>query len=404
MGRLSAIRFLNLAPFGEGEDPDAAPGSFKGPCPARPWSLGRAKQNFIWIYAFGLIFLVFAVGDLMDTADRATFVIGMTLLVAIAVLYLVTAWMADTPLFLRWSYIATFLFLIVSTSSVWGWSFTNYGVYVAIMISTLIPWRQSRIALGVWGVLLLGIALISQSWTPAYIALIGVGVGLATGVGMESGRMASRLSRAEQRVSVLAVAAERERIGRDLHDILGHSLTAISIKSALAAKLVDQDPVAAKVQLGEIEEVARQALADVRATASGFREIRVATEVASARSVLLAAGIEARVPSALPPLSDELSELFGFVVREGVTNVVRHSEATSCTVTVDTDRVSVADDGVGFDGPSRGSGLSNLAERVAAHGGRFEVDSAVGRGTVVRALVGSAAETPRVDRPAVLAG
>jgi two-component system sensor histidine kinase DesK len=311
--------------------------------------------------------------------------------VVIAGMYLVTAWMSDTSLSARWSYTGSFVVLLATTGFVWGWSFTNYGVYVAVMMAMLIPWRQSRIAICVWGLILLAIAVGTRDWTPAYIALIGVGIGLATGLGMESGRVRSKLNRAEQRNSVLAVAAERERIGRDLHDILGHSLTAISIKSALAARLVDQDPTAAKLQLGEIEEVARQALADVRATASGFREVRVATEIASARSVLLAAGIEAHVPTAVGPLSNELSELFGFVVREGVTNVVRHSEATTCTITVDAHQVSVTDDGIGFERLGHGSGLGNLADRVAARGGRFVVDSVPGRGTTLRAVMETAA-------------
>ena len=96
------------------------------------------------------------------------------------------------------------------------------------------------------------------------------------------------------RVNTLSVAAERERIGRDLHDILGHSLTAISIKAGLAARLVDLDPAAAKAQIAEIEQVSRQALADVRTTASGMREVRLATEIASARSVPAGRGRSSR--------------------------------------------------------------------------------------------------------------
>ena len=111
-----------------------------------------------------------------------------------------------------------------------------------------------------------------------------------------------RLAEAEQRVSTLAVAAERERIGRDLHDILGHSLTAISIKSGLAAQ-ARRSPTRRRPRSRSPRSrtIARQALADVRATASGFAEVRVATEIASARSVLLAAGIEARLPTAIEP-------------------------------------------------------------------------------------------------------
>jgi two-component system, NarL family, sensor histidine kinase DesK len=183
------------------------------------------------------------------------------------------------------------------------------------------------------------------------------------------------------------VAAERERIGRDLHDILGHSLTAISIKAGLAGKLVDHDPDAAKAEIGDIEEIARQALADVRSTATGYREIRVATEIASARSVLLAGGIEARVPTAVDALPAEVSELFGYVVREAVTNVVRHSEATTCTIEVSPRGVTVQDDGRGFAPSSTvcGSGLEGLAHRMEAVGGRLVVESRPRGGTSVRA-------------------
>ena len=176
-------------------------------------------------------------------------------------------------------------------------------------------------------------------------------------------------ARAERRVSTLAVSAERERISRDLHDILGHSLTAISIKSELAGRLIDANPDAAKAQIAEVEEIARQALADVRSTASAIREVRVAVELAGARSVLLAAGIEAQVPAALPALTDETSELFGFVVREAVTNVVRHSGATRCTISVTEDRVEIVDNGSGL-GSESGGLRPARAGRAGGRGGR----------------------------------
>ncbi len=275
----------------------------------------------------------------------------------------------DASLRVRWAYVVGFAALLGSTAIVWGWGFANNGVYLAIMLATLIPWRQSRVAIPVLGVILSIVSAISGDLTPVYIAVIGVGVGLATAAGIESGRVSYRLAEAEQRVSVLALAAERERIGRDLHDILGHSLTAISIKSGLAAKLVDHDPAAAKEQLTEIADVARQALADVRSTASGFRQIRVTSEIASARSVLLAAGIDAHLPTAIEPMPDEVSELFGYVVREAVTNVVRHSEAASCTVTVDARQVTVTDDGRGFSDQPTPDGVAG-ARRAGGGRGR----------------------------------
>ena len=152
-----------------------------------------------------------------------------------------------------------------------------------------------------------------------------------------------------------------------------------------------------------MEAIARQALGDVRATASAIREVRAANEVAGARSVLEAAGIEARLPSALPPLGDEVSALFGYVIREAVTNVVRHSDARTCTITVTEERVSVTDDGVGRSDATGGSGLAGLRRRVEAAGGRLEVDSARGAGTTVTATLtpGAAAQPADPDLPAV---
>jgi two-component system sensor histidine kinase DesK len=177
----------------------------------------------------------------------------------------------------------------------------------------------------------------------------------------------------------------------------------ISIKSELARRLVEADPVRAQEQIAEVEEIARQALGDVRATASAIREVRAATELAGARSVLEAAGIEAHLPSAVPTLSDEVNELLGFVIREAVTNVVRHSDARTCTITVMEDRVSVTDDGVGLAHGTGGSGLAGLRRRVAAAGGRLEVESTRGVGTTVTATL-AAEPDPRPadpDRPAV---
>ena len=159
---------------------------------------------------------------------------------------------------------------------------------------------------------------------------------LATAAGIEAGRIGARLHRAEQRVSALALAAERERIGRDLHDILGHSLTAISIKADLAGKLARSRP-------GRGQGADRRGLRDRPAVAGRRPRHRVGdprgpgrpSEIASARSVLLAAGIESSCRRAIEPMPDETSELFGYVVREAVTNVVRHSEARRCVITVD---------------------------------------------------------------------
>ena len=368
------------------EDLTAAPGAYKGEGRAPRWSLRRAVQNMVWIYAAGLVFLSFGVSAIATVGHSlGDIVVQSVLLGLIGLSYLVTAWIADTSLVVRWCYIAGFIGLLLLHVPWWGWSFVNYGVYLSIMFATLIPWRQARVAIVVTNVAIASVAIVSADTTPLFIALIGAMIGLSTGAGIEAGRIGARLHRAEQRVSALALAAERERIGRDLHDILGHSLTAISIKADLAEKLIERDPAGAKAEIAELSLIARQSLADVRATASGIREVRVAAEVASARSVLTAAGIEPVTPSALEPMSDATSELFGYVIREAVTNVVRHSEARRCVITVSAREVSVSDDGRGISDRTAGSGLRGLADRMEAAGGFLEVESRSTGGTRIRA-------------------
>ena len=410
MAKLALSGAFRLQPFDASEDPDVAPGAFSGPDPAPPWTLARARQNMLWIYLLGLVFLGFSVASLVlsdPTAGQWAYAIAV--LVAIAVGYALAAWMCDASLSWRWAYLGLFVLLVVATYPFLGWGVVYYGIYVCILFSTLIPWRHARWGILVTAVTVMVLAVVTEQWVALSIGLSGLLVGWATGAAIETGRVSNQLASTRHRVAVLSVAAERERIGRDLHDILGHSLTAISIKAGLAARLVDQDATAARSEIGDIEDIARQALDDVRATASGYREVSLATEVASARSVLLAAGIEARTPSAVEPATRTVSELFGYVVREAVTNVVRHSEATTCTVELARDSVTITDDGRGSataapaGGSARagGSGLSGLAARLDAAGGRFSVRSQPGRGTVVRAEL-LTSSTAQVVTPAEL--
>jgi two-component system sensor histidine kinase DesK len=395
-------RILYAGPFTEDENPDAAPIANCGPDAARPFTARRAAQNQGWTYLIGLIFMVYTAQGLGNgDPDGLQFALRVAWFSIICLAYLGVSVVADTSLRFRWGYVIGFFGMIVLTAVYNGWSWIDYGAYLSMVIVSLIPWRLSRWLLLGWNVAVLGVALITLSWTPVMIGLIGVFIGIATGMGIEGGRLRRHLNRAEQRVSTLAVAAERERIARDLHDILGHSLTAISIKSGLAARLAEVDPTAAKAQMAEVEQIARVALGDVRATTSGMREVRLASEIASARSVLLAAGIESTVPSAIPALPDADSELLGYAVREAVTNVVRHAEATRVVITIEDRAVTVADDGVGMPiRRSRGTGLQGLRRRFADAGGNVTVSQRKPRGTVVRAELSTRPGTePQVARP-----
>jgi two-component system sensor histidine kinase DesK len=171
----------------------------------------------------------------------------------------------------------------------------------------------------------------------------------------------------------LAVENERTRFARDLHDILGHSLTVITVKAELAQRLLDVDPERARSELADLERLSRDALSDVRRAVEGYRELTLPGELARARTALAAAGMEARLPTASDDVPTELRELFAWTVREGVTNVLRHSRASACTIELGTRRVEVRDDGIGGTGAVSGSGLVGLTERATAAGASIAV-------------------------------
>jgi two-component system, NarL family, sensor histidine kinase DesK len=177
------------------------------------------------------------------------------------------------------------------------------------------------------------------------------------------------LLRAREENARLAVIEERNRFARDLHDILGHSLTVITVKAELAGRLMEADPARARTEVADLERLSREALADVRRAVEGYREITLPGELARARAALAAADIVADLPSSADAPRGEVRELFAWAVREGVTNVVRHSHARTCRVTLDARSVTVTDDGVGPPadaGQQAGHGLHGLRERAAA--------------------------------------
>jgi two-component system, NarL family, sensor histidine kinase DesK len=171
----------------------------------------------------------------------------------------------------------------------------------------------------------------------------------------------------------LAVDEERNRMARDLHDILGHSLTVITVKAELAGRLMDADPDRARAEVADLERLSRDALMDVRRAVEGFRELTLPGELARARESLRSAGIEADLPGSAEVVPSDMREVFAWAVREGVTNVIRHSGATRCTVRLTAERVEVLDNGGGapLDPVHQGAGghgLAGLRERATASG------------------------------------
>jgi two-component system sensor histidine kinase DesK len=189
----------------------------------------------------------------------------------------------------------------------------------------------------------------------------------------------SELVEARDELARNAVAEERLRFARDLHDLLGHSLSLIALKSELAGRLAEIDPARARAEMADVEAAARRALAEVRDAVSGYRQVSLAQAMAEARAALSAAGITLRSPAPGEPLPATVDAVLGWVVREAATNVLRHSGAHTVSVELErgADAVTlvVSDDGRGAAG-GPGAGLTGLAERLQAVGGRLTMASA----------------------------
>ena len=175
-----------------------------------------------------------------------------------------------------------------------------------------------------------------------------------------------------------ALVTERERVARDVHDVLGHSLTALSVKAELAARLVDVDPARAKAELESIQTTARQALAEVRATVGGLRAGNLEAELAAAPLVLADAGIATTVTGDVADTDPRHRALLAWVLRESVTNVVRHARADSVVIELGPRGICVTDDGAGCSG-SEGNGLRGMRERVGGVGGTLAISPAPSR-------------------------
>lgn len=194
--------------------------------------------------------------------------------------------------------------------------------------------------------------------------------------------MNRKLRKANEEIEHLAKVAERERIARDLHDVLGHTLSVITLKSELAGKLIDRDPRRAGKEIREVEEISRQALSDVRDAIRGYRSKGLLAEMAQAKSTLETAGVtvscDASTIVKLPAMQEGVLTM---AVREAVTNVVRHAQARNCSLRLEQQngacRLEIEDDGRGGL-QNEGNGLRGMRERVEMLGGTLRRDSQTG--------------------------
>jgi two-component system sensor histidine kinase DesK len=215
--------------------------------------------------------------------------------------------------------------------------------------------------------------------------IVTIGVGLLTG-GFRRLRVVNReLGTARGEIGRLAVADERLRFARDLHDLLGHSLSVVALKSELASRLIDEHPDQAAEHLRDIEAVSRRALSEVREAVAGYARPLLASELAGARSTLAAAGIEVDAgPPPIVELPPDAEAVLAWAVREGATNVLRHSDARHVRISVAVGardaELELVDDGCGASEGAPGTGLAGLAERVARVRGHMDAAPAASGG------------------------
>jgi two-component system sensor histidine kinase DesK len=359
----------------------------------------RSSPGGIRLFA-ALIWLGFIVFPLIDAIGergpvvRHGLIIGGAALFVAAYVSMVMTWRharsSRLSLVLFFVLLAVACALTLAQSASWGFLFT----YCAACAALVAPAGFGAYAVGLCS----GLAALTSALAGAnggtvvsYLAS-SAGIGLLMLVMSDLRLRNQQLSQARAELADMAVAQERERFARDLHDLLGHSLSVIALKAELAGRMLSARPDEAAREVAELEQVARTALGEVREAVSGYRQPTLEGELAGARMALSAAGIEADVQHARVPLDPAVEAVLAWAVREGATNVIRHSGARHCTLRIIaslTDaRVEVIDDGVGeavarlnggapsgMSVPRRlpgGHGIEGLAERARLVNGTIE--------------------------------
>ncbi|MFG3555925.1 sensor histidine kinase [Micromonospora sp. NPDC047557] len=253
-----------------------------------------------------------------------------------------------------------------------------------------VAWGFAWVGGSAAAVVIIGVVDRAPAGDTAQMALITVLAGALTLAFARTARLVEELRRTQRELARTAVEQERLRFARDLHDLLGHTLSLVVVKAEVVRRLAPTDPQRAAAEAADIERIGRTALSEVREAVTGYRERSFGRELDSVRTALADVGITVSVSDVGRPLNVEADDAFGWVLREGVTNVVRHSRASRCDIEVSADGdeavLTIRDDGVGGR-PQFGNGLRGLAERLAQAGGTLHVGPARGGGLLLTARI-----------------
>ena len=345
-----------------------------------------------------------------------------------AVHLLWTAWIFITPVFdqsawnLRWFTLTAIsypIFLALYARCVVAPRRTSriYAIGMILLCQALMPWYPSGLTYFVFGCVMLRVCgqtfrrymaslvladslLLLEGWLLHYpwqatgmIATMTFIIGMIVNAERTSDEQEAVLLLSHDEIRRLAASAERERIGRDLHDLLGHTLSLIALKSKLANKLFDRDAATARREMAEVERVARDALAQVRRAVTGIRAAGIAAEIASAKLLLESNGVHLDYSLAEIGVPVEIQTALAMTVREAVTNIQRHARATQALIVLEVERKEVVlrieDNGRGG-AIVPGNGLAGMRERLDAVGVSLAIHSQPGGGTRLVARVPAA--------------
>ncbi|WP_022873541.1 sensor histidine kinase [Nesterenkonia alba] len=375
----------------EAEPPDASDAGGT-PGDAEPTTRTQHIAGFLYAGVWIVFLAVPVIAIYYSQAAIGWRVLAGISVVLFAVLYLWSAWrwFTEEPTSApSWSHLwasqlVLGLIAAVSMPAIGPWvvAFTPY--LAALIIYTRSPRVGIPIGVLIWAVPSL-LALIWADFDPLWIAA-GPGIGMGFIVAMRLTEYYE--DRDRRRAETLRAAEDRDRIARDVHDVLGHSLTVLSIKAQLARRLMEAEPDRARAELDDIERISRESLTQVRSTVSRLKAPQLPGELDVARSTLASAGIQAEIHRELGDTDRDSHRLLAWVLREAVTNVVRHSEASRCAITVTPNRLQVADDGLGLGTSREGNGLRGVRERAQRNGARVVL------GRAFPELEGTSAERP----------
>ncbi|HEX6709046.1 MAG TPA: sensor histidine kinase [Rubrobacter sp.] len=331
----------------------------------------------------GLAFLIYPIQAVLTsdpTPARVFLALGGAALFACVFLWLLwfhvplSSTAEPSEVWKRRAAIAFLALLAVALNVILGHEWRVLFFHINIAAGIMLLTRDAYVAIACLAAITLALGITSGM---AWLVLPTVAIGLWATAFVRLVATVAELGSAREELARLAVNEERLRFARDLHDLLGHSLSLIALKSELAGRLLPEAPEKAAAEVHDIEGVARQALREVREAVAGYRQPTLAEELAGAVEMLEAAGIGCRIENEAGQLPGTTDAVLAWSVREGTTNVIRHSRAKYCSILLAQDGeeiyAEITDDGQGESNTeTTGSGLSGLAERVATFAGHVE--------------------------------